>query len=199
MIYENIMIDTETLGPFCDSVILSIAIVPFNLMEVVSLHELVSRGLYLKLNVQEQIDSGRFVCRETLRWWKNQSDSAKEILHPSKEDIILETALDKMDEYLAGIQFNKKTGFVHCRGIQFDFPLIQHAYRQYGRTNEMPFSSWNLQDTKTFIRTLTCDKYARYELDDKSALDGFVAHNALYDAAAEVMKVNELLAKHFTN
>lgn len=199
MKYENIMLDAETLGPFCDSVILSVAIVPFNLMEVATLNELVSRGLYLKFNVQEQIDSGRNVCKETLKWWKNQSESAKEILKPSPSDILLEQGLDRIDEYLTNLNFNKKTGFFHSRGIQFDFPLIQNAYRQYGRVESMPFSSWNLQDTKTFIRTLTCDKYARYELEDPSALNGFVAHNALFDAAAEVMKVNELLSKHFTN
>lgn len=195
MKYENIMVDMETLSPFCDGVILSIAIVPFNLMEVATLKELVERGLYLKLDVSSQIASGRHVDPETIKWWKNQSESAKKILRPSPEDLSLPEALDRIDEFLSG--FNKKRGFFHSRGIQFDFPLIQNAYRQYNRIETIPFSSWNLQDTKTFIRTLTCDPYARYELEGGTPPE-FVAHNALYDAALEIMKQNELLQKHFS-
>lgn len=195
--YENIMVDCESLGPFADSVILSIAIIPFNLMEKTTMKELVDRGLYLKLRVKDQIESGRFVCKDTLQWWRKQSPEAQEILKPSPSDVRLESALDIIIDYLEKLDFDKKKGFVHCRGIQFDFPLVQNAYRTLGRLEDMPFNSWNLHDTKTFIRTLTCDKFANYTLDDPSVMNGYHGHNALHDAALEILKVNEILEKYY--
>lgn len=195
--YENIMVDCESLGPFSDSVILSIAIIPFNLMEKYTMGDLVSRGLYLKLNAKDQIKSGRYVCKETLEWWRKQSPEAKEVLRPSEQDVSLNDALNQINEYIDRVDFDKKNGFVHCRGIQFDFPLIQDAYRRANRLSEMRFNSWNLHDTKTFIRTLTCNKYASYDLQDPSVLEGYCGHNALHDAAVEILKVNEILRTYY--
>lgn len=191
----DIMVDIETLSKYPDGVILSIAIVPFKMTGANSLHELTSKGLYLKLDVKDQLQQGRKTHKGTIEWWKTQSEKAKEILKPSDDDLKLKEAADQIDHYIQSIPgFNVKKSSFWARGIQFDHPFLADMYRMLER--DLPWNEWNLNCTKMMIRTLTLEPFARYNLEGGIPSE-FVAHNALYDAALEVMKVQELTHKFY--
>lgn len=189
----DVMIDLETLSKYPDGVVLSIAIVPFLMTHHDSMKDLLDRGLYLKLHVQDQINRGRTVHKPTIEWWKTQSEDAKKILIPSEEDVLLPDALDRIDEFLSE-WCDYKQSFQFNRGTNFDAPFFQSLYRTMDRPERL--DSWKLHDTKTMIRTLNHDVYARYDLDDGLPKE-FVPHNALHDACVEVLKVQEIARKYY--
>lgn len=189
----DMMVDLEAISHYSTGAILSIACVPFKLTDTNTMVELKDRGLNIKLSIKDQISKGFDSSPETLAWWKTQSEEAKKILIPSDDDLTIEQACDVLDEYFEK-WVDKKKSFFYSRGIQYDFPFFQNLYRQAGR--EMPINSWNLIDTKTMIRTLTFDEYARYPIS-KDKLEGFVAHDALSDACKEVLVVQELVEKYY--
>lgn len=189
----DLMVDTEGLSWSPHGVILSMAVVPFRMKDSDSLETLVKRGLYLKFNVKEQIGLGRHIDKGTVDWWKRQSEDAKKILIPSEEDVYMKEGLEILGSYISN-WYTRKTGIFWARGIQYDWSLIDDIYHHMEVEN--PMNGWLLQDTKTMMRMLTGDLYAKYDLDS-GVPEGFVAHDALYDACHEVLKVQELYKKFF--
>jgi len=52
----------------------------------------------------------------------------------------------------------------------------------------LPWNYWNIHDSKTVVQTLL-------DGDIKIKVDGFIAHNALHDAAHEYMKIQTAIYK----
>jgi len=189
----DVMVDLETLSKYPDGVVLSIALVPFLMTHNDTMSDLLGRGLYLKLHVKDQIARGRTVHKPTVEWWKKQSEEAKAILIPSDDDVLLPDALDQIDAFCAQ-WCDYKESFQFNRGTNFDFPFFQSLYRTMERPE--PMDSWKLHCTKSMIRTLNHDVYARYDLDAGLPKE-FIPHNALHDACVEVLKVQELCRKYY--
>lgn len=194
--YNNIMVDVEGLSKYADCPILSIAVIPFNFMEDSTFQELVDRGLYLKINIKDQLNKGLRINKETLDWWKKQDKDAKEVLKPSPHDVLFSDAILSVQEYLKKHGFDPKNGMFYSRGISYDFSTLQYVSREYNV--ELPWNQWNLNDTKTMIRLLNCSNSANYNLVKYKIPDGeYSPHVSLHDAAKEILVINELLEKNY--
>jgi hypothetical protein len=191
----DMMVDMEGLSDYGDGVVLSIAMVPFKMRDNNTFDELLNRSLYLKLDAKDQIKKGRQLAPRTVEWWKSQSKEAQQILIPTPDDVLIEDALNRIDEFSAE-WYDYKNSMFWSRGIQYDWTLFQDMYRR-NSDRDPPLNSWSIHDTKTHIRVLTGDKYSRYELESGKP-KGFIAHNALHDACLEVLKIQELYRKFFT-
>jgi hypothetical protein len=69
---KKLMVDIETLATSHDAVVASVGAVMFN-----EEYEEIGDPLYVILPLQPQIDEGRKISEDTLKWWMNESDEAR--------------------------------------------------------------------------------------------------------------------------
>jgi hypothetical protein len=145
------MFDIETAGTESNSVVLSAAIIHFELDNTESYQELVSRACYVKFKGREQINLNRVTTKDTIAWWKKQSELAQKYsLLPSENDVSAVEGLNILKDYITKNGGSKQLFW--ARGS-----LDQMAIDSLARnTNQEPithYSSW--RDTRTAIDILS--------------------------------------------
>src|ERR1700722_6693575 len=93
---KNYILDVETLGIESTSIVLSIALVPFEIAgdELPTFQDLCSNAHFFKLSQKDQINKGRGSCDDTIAWWSRQSKEAQKTSYtPSNADLDPEYAL----------------------------------------------------------------------------------------------------------
>jgi hypothetical protein len=181
--------DIETLGKKSDSVVLSLACIAFTFEDDTPYSEYILNGFYVKFDPVEQIKMGRTVDQDTIEWWKKQSEEARKVTKPSKDDVHVKQGLKLLREYIEKTDYDWKVGYCWSRGNYFDFPMIEDLHRQVGL--ELPFNTWKIRDIRTMIDVLTGDDRGQYELRNGLPAE-YVAHHALHDAALDVMRMKEI-------
>lgn len=188
----HLMFDTETLGKREDTVILSIACVPFTFEDRGDFVSFLNNGLMIKFSVEEQIKKyHRSITTDTVEWWKKQSKEARDVnLKPYPHDMTVVEGLTKLSKFIGASGYNYKKSYVWARGTNFDFPKLEHIYEDCAKLT-LPFNTWRIRDTRTFIDILCGRDDGKYEL--KTGIpETFIAHNCLHDAALESVKLNEI-------
>lgn len=188
----HIMLDLETLGKREDTVILSIACVPFTFEDHDYYQSYINKGIMIKFDVKEQINVyHRSITTDTIEWWKSQSKEARDAnLKPSPDDMTVVEGLTKLNKFIAETGYNHKQSYVWSRGSNFDFPKLEHLYEDCAKLT-VPFNTWKIRDTRTYIDILCGRNDGKYDLK-MGIKDNFVAHNCLHDAALEAAKLNEI-------
>ena len=158
---NHCMVDLETLGTNEDAVIVAIGAVvfdPFTPGFVVPhrFHQVV------QLNGQPN----RKMDTATVAWWMKQSDAARQIFE--YPDTTLTDALNQFYDFYTRHQCIR----IWSHGITFDVAILNHAYRNMGRS--APWSFRDARDTRTIY-----DLYP-----NQTELKTFFkhTHNALQDA-----------------
>lgn len=191
MSLTHLNFDVETLGRRENTVILTIACVPFSFENEKSYGDLVLGGFHVKLNLKEQISKyQRTFDPDTVQWWKEQSEEArKNSLDQSPDDVDFEDGLLMLKDFIKASGYNHEKSYVWCRGNYFDFPKLRDAYRQINQ--EPPYNEYLIRDTRTFIDILTGSARGGYELKQGTPKE-FVHHHALHDAALDVKRLQEI-------
>lgn len=194
MSITHLMIDLESLGKREDTVVLSLACVPFTFEERVGYKELMSRGFMVKFNALEQIKTWRrSTDKDTIAWWKNQSKEAQEAAYyPSDMDATMIDGLDALSQYIKNeTAYKWNSGYLWARGANyFDYPKIEHMYEQ--ADVKIPFNTWKIRDVRTYIDILTGVDNGKYELNLPGS---HVAHNCLDDCVRDVLCMKEIYFK----
>lgn len=181
--------DLETLGKKSSSVVLSLACVAFTFEDDTPYSQYVLDGFYIKFDPIEQLRMGRTTDQDTINWWKEQSEEARGVTKPSKDDVSVEKGLAMLREYINGTKYEWKNGYCWCRGNYFDFPMIEDLHEQVGA--KLPFNTWKIRDIRTMIDVLTGSDRGKYELRGGVPKE-FVAHHALHDTALDIMRMKEI-------
>lgn len=168
---KNVMIDTETLGVFADSVIMSIGAVKFNL-ETGTIED---DPFYVSISIDSNTVQGRRIQEDTLIWWLGQSAEAQAVFHEPK--VILPDALEQLSDWVGPDEYE-----VWSNGADFDIPLLAHAFH----TNDM-HAPWKFYNTRCFRTRKNAPGVPKATTKPK------VAHNALSDAIAQA---EHLIAIH---
>lgn len=180
--------DLETLGIRQTSVVLSIACVPFQFENPKPFKELVKAGFYAKLSVEDQVRKyGRTIDDDTVAWWKSQGPEAKAILKPSDDDLPMKTALKQLRQWLDS-QDVSRDSYMWSRGNSFDFGKIEDMYANIGEKE--PYNPFRVRDIRTMIDCLTGSTNGKAKA--QSDRTGFVAHNALHDAANDSATMTDI-------
>jgi hypothetical protein len=170
---KNVMIDTETLGTAPDSVILSLAMLPFELQKEAPVF---GDFQIFYPSMEEQHDMGRFVNPDTIAWWQTQPMEAREWLNVTENDSIytIHTALSKLPD---GVK-------LWARGTDFDFPLISNFISSYNLGLGVPWRYGNVRDVRTIA-----DEFPPI----RNRPDGlnFIKHKAEDDCRAQVWQLWE--------
>jgi len=166
----DVMIDMETLATGNDAVILTIGAVkfdPFNLLEP-------SAPFYVKVNVDEQVALGRNISESTLDWWSKQAEDVREEALSDANRIPLEDVVTQLNKYLSG------SSKIWAQGVMFDIGILENLYQSMGRP--VPWQYWQIRDSRTVM-----------DMGDDSAKTSNAAlHNALADAYAQAVSVQQI-------
>lgn len=168
----EIMIDLETLGTGDQAAIVSIGLVAFDL----TLGE-ITETLYLRPDVQAQLDKGASVTSDTISWWLNQNKSAKSVF--SETSISPVSALKQIEQF-----FNQKNNaYVWGNGPTFDVVILGNMFKRFNF--KVPWDFRKVMDFRTFRRFVAKGNHVQ---------NRGVAHNALDDAKAQaefILKFNK--------
>lgn len=158
------MIDLETLDTKPTGVIISIGLVIFDGDVIISEN-------YGVPSIQDQIDMGRTINEDTLKWWMARPDAARAVFKENN------STFKSVMEAVAGALTRNKVGRVWSLGGDFDIPMVRHAFDTLKIKQ-----AWNFWDSRCF-RTFCEDMGARYK---SSRTDGdSIAHHALDDARSQ--------------
>ena len=179
----NLMLDLETASTRPDAAILSIAIVPFNpdpagpAPEVSSYYEVIS--------LNSCFIEGDHFDRDTQEWWMRQDAAAKmEIIN--REGHPVRKVIRNVYCHLAYLAEQYEL-VVWSQGIDFDFPILEHAFKKYEGKDELPYKYWNKRDTRTILKWCGVD----YRNIERTG----TAHNALDDCMTQIKNVQAAFGK----
>lgn len=132
------MIDIETLGTSSNSVILSIAAVPFDMVSGKN-----GTPYYTNVDIQSCLDNGLEISGDTLRWWMRQDKVA--IGRLAEGGLKLMDALDGLARIIAlhdGVQ-------VWGNSARFDLGILENAFHRIGRP--IPWKFYDERDVRTLV------------------------------------------------
>lgn len=178
--FTHIMLDLETMGNRSNSVIVSIAAVPFNL----ETGEISDNYFYERVDFQSCLDIGLKVQASTILWWMQQNEEArKEICKPAQHIYYVLLRLDDFfKQHITDIQ-------IWGNGARFDMGLLQDAYHASG-FDELPWKFRNERDVRTLVSLAP-------HIKEQTPNVG-TAHNAVDDC---IFQINYCCAihKHLNN
>lgn len=166
------MIDLETLGTKPDSVILSIGAVFFD-----EKTKQIGPTFYMRPSVQDQLDIGRKVDADTIKWWMSQSDAAKKVFGEKQ----LPTR-DVLTMFVNWFKQNNKQAYVWGNGSTFDISMMENIIRMFNA--EPPWGYNKVMDQRT---------YRRFQAKGERVIKSGVDHNALDDAISQAKFVLQYL------
>ena len=167
----DVMLDLETLSTRPESVILTLGAVKFNPWgEDVDAES----GLYLRVNVDEQLQLGRHVQEETIDWWGKQSVEVREEALGETDRVSLEDTTRQLNRFLVGVNN------IWCQGPAFDIVILENLYRQLVKPT--PWQFWQIRDSRTLFGVH----------GDPREKDRKAAHNALMDCYYQAIGVQEI-------
>ena len=173
---KHLMIDIETLATTPDAAILTIGAVKFNPFG--DDRDKASRKaetFYKRIDLDSNIELGRTINEDTLRWWCDQSEDISHEAFVEEDRLPITTVLKDL------YKFGWGTSKVWGHGSAFDMVILEHACRQIQQA--VPWDYYNVRDTRTL-----------YDLTD-AELPNFSGHHALYDAMKQAIGVQNCYRK----
>ena len=144
---KHIMLDLETLGVGSDSVVVSAALVEFDLTSGET-----GDSLHIGFNILEQLLNGGVIDNSTVTWWSTQPTEAKKLLAKSSSTEPLYCTFSKIDEFL------KRNPDVSLwgNGCTFDNVILRNLYKRHNR--EFPLAFWQDKDVRTLTQLVNYDE-----------------------------------------
>ena len=153
------MIDLETLDTTPSAVILTVGAVKFNRDSIVD-------ELYIRLDVDEQINRNRTVDDRTVEWWSTQPQAIQDEALGEHNRTSVQDTITELNKFIVGCDA------IWGQGYGFDMTLLQDLYLQWG--HNIPWNFWNLRDSRTIFKIMPQDPV--------KVIPKVAAHNALADA-----------------
>jgi hypothetical protein len=180
------MFDIETLGVESTSVILSAALIHFEIGKDYTYEELLENSLFVKINVQQQIkELKRVAQKDTIDWWAKQHEHVRNVsLKPLPLDISPLEAVRSLHEYAS--QFPEKDQTVWARG-SLDQMCIDSLSRQVDQELIFPYNNW--RDMRTAIDLLKDTGKNGYcdIIHPTFKSHNVIKHHPVHDCALDIM------------
>ena len=188
-------LDCETLGVESTSVVLSIALLHFDeTKDDQTWESLCEDTVFVKLSVRDQVDNyKRTVSKDTLEWWKKQSDLAKDFsFTPKKSDQLAKDAINTLKVYIKEKSKNAKNDIIWVRG-SIDQIVVDSLCNAMEVEKLFPF--WNYRDIRTFIDFNTetgARGYSEIDMEKypgKFNIQDVIKHNPICDVAFDTLQI----------
>jgi len=168
MIYDNIMLDLETMGKRPSAPIIYIGAVAFNLEE-----RAIGPIFEAPVHLVSSVASGAVLEADTVLWWMEQSDEARARILLAKPNYTLNWGLVKFSEFcreLCDKQLLKMWG----NGSDFDNVILRESYERLSMV--APWEFWNSK----------CYRNKKQEVPDLRIVREGIKHTAVDDAMSQV-------------
>jgi len=169
----DVMLDIETLATSPDAVVLTFGAVKFNPFNA-SIP--MTKGLYCRLDVDEQIALGRAVDPGTVDWWGTQSPEVREEALGDDGRIGLVNFTRELNRFVVGADR------IWAQGPVFDIVILENLYRQLGIP--APWFYYSIRDSRTLLKAL-----------GDTRKPGALAHNALADCVAQAEAIQSAVER----
>lgn len=184
--YTDVMVDLETWGKRTDAVVLSIGAFAFNPHGSDDLTYPPTYGwkrtFHVALDTQSQIDAGRTVCSDTLKWWLTNNATVPATTNQVRR------ALVEFNQWIKENCDVTQDVYLWGNGSTFDVGILKSLYETFGMRDDWPFGHWQEMDLRTF-RRFNERKEAR------PWPEKLTKHNALHDALYQTMLVQDALTR----
>jgi len=170
----DIMLDIETLATSPDAVVLTFGAIKFDPFDS---SKPMDQGLYMRVNVDEQIALGRRVDEGTVDWWGTQSAEVREEALGETDRVSIEDFTKALNKFVVGATR------IWAQGPVFDIVILENLYRQIGKP--APWQYYAIRDSRTLLKALG---------DDRKG--GALLHNALADAVSQAGAVQSAVNRH---
>jgi hypothetical protein len=167
----ELMIDLETLGTKSDCVVVSIGACFFDIQK-----RALGTTFYMALDVGDQLEIGRKINADTLKWWFSQSDAAKTVFHEKAQASA--GVLNTFALWIKSNCPNQKDLKVWGNGSTFDISILENMFDQY--RIKCPWGYNGIMDLRTF---------RRFVANNRKIEKLGTAHNALDDAKSQAIFV----------
>ena len=175
---QNYLLDLETLGIESKSIVLSIALIPFDLETDANttFQELCDRAHFFKLEVKDQHLHGRTCDQSTLEWWNKQSRQCRnKSLKPLYGDLLGADALSR----LRAIVKPDDSQFWTRGGL--DQTCLESLCRTYGVDYIVPHNAY--YDIRTAMQVMGKSP------NNSPYIEGFVVHDPVHDCARDIISL----------
>ena len=166
----DIMLDLETLSTRPDATVLTFGACKFNPYR----QEDIDKGIYFRINVDQQITLGRDVDDSTVEWWGKQAEDVREEALGDSDRITLEQFTKELNRFIVGAKN------IWAQGPVFDIVILENLYRQLGLP--CPWQFWQIRDSRTLLSTH----------GDPREKNKVGLHNALEDAVSQAQAVQHV-------
>lgn len=185
---DHVMIDEETLGLSANSVIASIGLVRFDPMAgVQSVETLRKNSLRVNFDISDSIQQGFEVNGETLKWWMNQSNEARESTFGNKyKTVNVASALQII------IGFLDQSDKVWGNGANYDPVLLDHHAKKMGV--RLPY---NFRKVRCY-RTITQMNRISPSIDLKEDENELIAHDPVDDCIYQIRRLQAVAVSNPT-
>ena len=169
-----VMLDLETLGTRPDTVIMTLGAVKF---DPFNLDREPGPGIYMRMDIEEQLALGRTVDDSTIEWWAQQDSRVRAEAWEDGDRTSIQTLKRELNRFLVGV------GDIWCQGPVFDIAILEDLYRsqKWG----FPWYFWQISDSRTLFKVH----------GDPRQKGRDQAHNALLDCVYQARAVQEIYNK----
>ena len=166
----DIMLDLETLSTRPDATILTFGACKFDPYTQSD----IDKGIYFRINVDEQTELGRHVDDNTVEWWGRQAEDVREEALGDGDRISLEQFTQELNRFIVGADN------IWAQGPVFDIVILENLYRQLDKP--CPWQFWQIRDSRTLLST-----HGDPREKNKAGL-----HNALEDCVSQAQAVQHI-------
>lgn len=169
-----VMLDLETLGTSPDCVILTLGAIKFNPFG----DSEPGPGIYLRLDIEEQLAMGRTTLDSTIEWWAKQDPAVREeALGENGHRYKVNELRKELNKFLVGVDH------IWAQGPAFDIVILENLYRS--KSWPFPWHYWQIRDSRTLFGVH----------GDPREPGRDQAHNALMDCYYQAKSVQKIYQK----
>ena len=168
------MLDLETLGTRPDCVIMTLGAVKFDPFNP---DREPGPGIYLRMDLDEQLALGRTVDDSTITWWAEQDARVRAEAWEGGDRSSIQELKRELNRFLVGVDE------IWSQGPVFDIAILEDLYRS--QNWGFPWYFWQIRDSRTLFKVH----------GDPRARGRDQAHNALLDCVYQAKAVQEILSK----
>lgn len=173
--FKDISLDLETMDNASSSAIISIGACYFDRYTGE-----IGDTFHQKVNLQSCIDAGLTLSADTIMWWLQQDQEAREKLADNDKERHLSAVLGNLNHFMQDCQM------VWGNGSTFDNTILENAFKSLWCT--APWKFWNARDLRTLV-----DIGLELGIDPKNELEfEGTRHDALSDAIHQAKIATEI-------
>lgn len=178
---NDIMLDLETMSNKPTAAIVTIGAVQCNLTTGE-----IGDTFYRVVDLKHQIKDGFDINADTLYWWLQQSEFARQSLCDPKKEYYVETVAMFMRwlHYLGPAPENMR---LWGNGASFDNAIIRHMFAKLGK--ELPIPFWQDRDVRTVVGFYPRTLFTKWKSENRRT----GAHNSLDDCKYQIEYISHIM------